>query len=63
MTEMLKISYKNLYGRGFFSKEEYQKKLKMYRPDELMEVSKEEYDAKTGKAPAEKKKKEKGIFD
>ncbi len=44
MMETIKVSYKNLYGRGFLSKEEYNKKMRMYRPDEMMEVSKEEYD-------------------
>lgn len=52
MTEMIKVSYKNLYGRGILSKAEYQKKMRMYRPDEIMEISKEEYEAKLGKAPA-----------
>jgi hypothetical protein len=52
MVEMLKISYKNLYGRGILTKEEYNKKMKMYRPDEFMEMPKAEYEAKIGKAPA-----------
>jgi hypothetical protein len=69
MTEMIKVSYKNLYGRGFLTKKEYQNKLRMYRPDEFMEVPKEEYEAKMGKIVEatpkfiEKKKKEKGVFD
>jgi hypothetical protein len=75
MTEMIKVSYKNLYGRGILSKAEYQKKLRMYRPDEFMEMPKEEYEAKLGKAPVVghppefappesiRKKKEKGILD
>jgi hypothetical protein len=52
MVEMVKISYKNLYGRGFLSKEEYNKKMKMYRPDEFMEVPKADYEANIGKAAA-----------
>jgi hypothetical protein len=64
MVEMIKVSYRNLYGRGVLTKAEYDKKMRMYRPDEFMEMPKTEYLAKLAKTtPVEKKKKEKGVFD
>lgn len=49
MVEMMRISYINLYKRGVITKEEYDKYMKNYKPNDIREISVDEYNEKTGK--------------